>query len=101
MRATLSFFIVDGIFRPLYGISIGWKNDDGSSSEHQQLAYWKNKTGNYNLPADSPWRMDLPSIMSIINYQNDTTKINAPVINNAFAIYGDEINFRDKQYYTP
>lgn len=101
MRATLSNFIFDGIFRPLYGSTGDWKNDDGSSSEHQQLAYWKNKTGNYNLPSDSPWRMDLSSIMSIINYQADTTKINAPVINNPYAIYGDEINFRDKQYYTP
>lgn len=93
MRASLTFFIADGIFH--------WnncKNDDGSSYEMGQLAYALNKDGGYNLPANSQWRMDVPTIMSLVTYQTDTTKVVAPWIVNPYAASGREINDTDKAY---
>lgn len=95
MRAALPFFIADGIF--------GWntsKIDDGSSNEMGQLAYAQNKDGMYNLPANSPWRVDLPTIMALITYQTDTTKVVAPWIVNPYAASGHEINQTDKTYFS-
>jgi hypothetical protein len=95
VRAALPFFIADGIF--------GWKNakvDDGSSNEMGQLAHWNNKDGAPNLPADSPWRVDLPKIMALITYQADTSKIAVPWISNAYSASGREINDTDKLYHS-
>lgn len=94
MRAALPFFIADGIFN--------WnssKVDDGSSYEMGQLAYVQN-TGGYNLPANSPWRMDLPTIMAIITYQTNSTLVTAPWIVNPNAASGHEINQTDKTYFS-
>ncbi len=93
MRAALPFFIADGIF--------GWNSsriDDASSYGMGQLAYHMNKNGTYNLPADSPWRMDLSTIMALITYQTDTSKVTAPTIVDAYAASGNEINEADKIY---
>ena len=80
----------------------GWtgriKVDDASSSGNGQLAYWQNKTGSFNLPADSPWRTDLSKYMAIITYQQDTTKVAAPWIVNPYSATAKEINETDKLY---
>ncbi len=94
MRAALPFFVADGIFN--------WnssKIDDGSSYEMGQLAYVQN-AGGYNLPANSPWRMDLPTIMAIITYQTNSTLVTAPWIVNPYAASGHEINQTDKTYFS-
>jgi hypothetical protein len=94
VRAALPFFIADGIFN--------WNNakiDDGSSYEMGQLAHVQNASG-YNLPADSPWRMDLPTIMAIITYQTDSTLVATPWIVNPYAASGHEINQTDKAYFS-
>ena len=95
MRAALPFFIADGIF--------GWnssKIDDGSSLEMGQLAYAQNNAGGYNLPANSPWRVDLSTIMALVTYQTDSTKVAAPWIVNPYAASGHEINQTDKTYFS-
>jgi hypothetical protein len=95
VRAALPFFIADGIFN--------WtssKIDDASSNGMGQLAYTLNKDGWYNLPANSPWRMDLSSIMALVTYQTDSTKVVAPWIVNPYAASGHEINQTDKAYYS-
>jgi len=94
----LTFFITDGILRPVLGWSGKIKVDDASSNQNGQLANWKNSTGNYNLPADSPWRTDLSKIMAIITYQQDTSKIAAPWIVNPYSATAREINEIDKLY---
>ncbi len=94
----MAFFVTDGILIPLFGWSGKVRVDDGSSSEIGQLAYWQNKEGTFNLPADSPWRADLPKYMAIITYQQDTSKINAPSGVNPYAANAREINDTDKQY---
>ncbi len=94
MRAALPFFIADGIFN--------WNNikvDDGSSYEMGQLANAQNKNGGYNLPSDSPWRMDVATIMALITYQT-ATLVNAPWIVNPYAASGHEINQTDKTYFS-
>ena len=91
----MPFFIADGIF--------GWntsKIDDASSNGMGQLAYAQNNAGGYNLPANSSWRMDLPTIMALITYQTDTTKVAAPWIVNPYAASGKEINVIDKSYFS-
>lgn len=72
--------------------------DDGSSNQNGQLANWQNKTGSFNLPADSPWRTDLSKYMAIITYQQDTTKVAAPLIVNPYSATAKEINETDKLY---
>lgn len=93
VRAALPFFIADGIFH--------WtssKIDDGSSYEMGQLAHNLNKNGSYNLPTDSPWRMDTSTIMALFNYQTDPALVNAPTGVNAYATSGKMINEEDKTY---
>jgi len=94
----LAFLVTDGILIPLFGWSGKVVVDDGSSSQNGQMAYWQNKEGTYNLPADSPWRADLAKYMAIITYQQDTSQINAPSIVNPYAANAREINDTDKQY---
>lgn len=95
VRATLAFFIYDGI--------LGWKGKlkvyDGSSREVAQLVYVKNKNGTYNLPQDSPWRWDLPQYNATINCQSDPAKVTVPQGVNPYAASGKEINEADKRYY--
>lgn len=98
---TVSFFVYDGVLAPTLGWTGKQKIDDGSSSEHGLLANWMNKAGYENLPSDSPWRMDQTKYMAIINYQTDTTKVNAPANVKPYAASGNEINTIDKQYYKP
>jgi hypothetical protein len=94
----LTFFVTDGILAPLFGWTGKVKVDDASSSGNGQLANWKNNTGNYNLPADSPWRTDLSKYMALITYQQDTTKVAAPWIVNPYSATAKEINETDKLY---
>jgi len=54
--------------------------------------------GTFNLPADSPWRTDLPKYMALITYQQDTTKVAAPWIVNPYSATASEINNIDKLY---
>ncbi len=93
MRAALPFFIADGIFN--WNIKI----DDGSSYEMGQLVHVQNVNG-YNLPTDSPWRMDLPTFMAIVTLQTDSTKVTVPWIVNPYAASGHEINQTDKTYFS-
>jgi hypothetical protein len=94
----LTFFVTDGILVPVFGWTGRIKVDDASSSGNGQLAYWQNKTGSFNLPADSPWRTDLSKYMAIITYQQDTSKIAAPWIVNPYSATAKEINETDKLY---
>ena len=94
----MAFFITDGILVPVFGWTGRIKVDDASSSGNGQLAYWQNKTGSFNLPADSPWRTDLSKYMAIITYQQDTSKIAAPWIVNPYSATAKEINETDKLY---
>ncbi len=94
----MAFFITDGILVPVFGWSGRVRVDDGSSNQNGQLANWKNKNDTFNLPADSPWRIDLPKYMAIITYQQDTTKIAAPWIVNPYAANAREINDTDRRY---
>ena len=94
----MTFFVTDGILAPVFGWKGKVKVDDASSAGNGQLANWKNKNGTFNLPADSPWRTDLPKIMAIITYQQDTSKIAAPWIVNPYSATAKEINETDKLY---
>lgn len=95
VRATVAFFIYDGI--------LGWKGRlkvyDGSSREVAQLVHVQNKSGTYNLPQDSPWRWDLPQYNATINCQPDPGKVTVPQGVNPYATSGKEINETDKRYY--
>jgi hypothetical protein len=94
----LTFFITDGILVPVFGWTGRVKVDDASSNQNGQLANWKNMNGTFNLPADSPWRTDLPKYMALITYQQDTTKVVAPWIVNPYSATAKEINETDKLY---
>ncbi len=89
----MAFFIYDGM--------LGWKakNVDGSSYELGQLAHMMNSDGVFNLPADSPWRADLPIYMDIITYNTDPANVTPPVVVDPYAPSGKVINEEDKLYF--
>jgi hypothetical protein len=95
----LAFFVVDGILAPVLGWQGKIKVDDGSSSQNGQLANFQNNSGEFNLPADSPWRADLAKYMSIITYNTDPANVSKPWIVNPYEATANEINETDKLYF--
>jgi hypothetical protein len=69
---------------------------DGAMYEWHSLAYLQDATGNYLLPADSPWRTDLTSVSFFTTAA--PASVATRVINDAYALHADAIIRDDKAY---